>query len=143
MNTDKPSCIPIKFFKYSASAILSACIDISSFFLLFLILDDVFSQNRWLAITLATIIARVISSVFNFFFNKSIVFGKKDCGVRPMILKYYALCALAMLLSSQLVALISNAPFITGALFVTISKLFVDSVLFILNYIIQKRWVFR
>jgi len=106
-------------------------------------LDDVFSQNRWLAITLATFIARAISSGFNFFFNKCIVFGKKDGGVRPMIIKYYALCAFAMLTSSQLVALISSAPFITGALFVTISKLFVDSVLFVLNYIIQKRWVFR
>ena len=106
-------------------------------------LDDVFSQNRWMAITLATIMARAVSSLFNFFFNKNFVFGRRGCGVRQMIIKYYALCAFSMFMSSQLVALISSAPFITGAVFITASKLVVDSGLFVINYIIQKRWVFK
>ena len=135
--------IYFQFFKYAASALLSACIDILSFFTLFTLLVGAFPQNQWIAITLGTFLARAISSVFNFLFNKNIVFGRKNGAARMMVFKYYALCAFSMFLSSQLVALISMAPFIAGAVFITLSKLVVDSTLFIMNYIVQKRWVFK
>jgi putative flippase GtrA len=143
MESNKLRLVPVRFIKYSASAMLSACIDILGFYLIFVLLDDVFELSQRIAITLAAFSARAVSSIFNFLVNKNLVFGRKGVDGRRMLLKYYALCAFSVLMSSQLVALISSASFITGAVLITMSKLVVDSALFITNYIIQKRLVFK
>ena len=86
----------------------------------------------------STIIARAISSSFNFYLNKKFVF-KYEHSTRKSLLKYYTLCIIQMLLSATLVSIIW---YYTKSYETTI-KIIVDSVLFLLSYFVQQRWVFK
>lgn len=119
--------------KYILSSVGSFLIDIGLFFILKLLFSS---------ITLCTVIARIASSVFNYTFNKKLVFGSKGSTTKSLI-KYYALCIPQMLVSAGLVTLMSNVMSANTAWIVTLIKLFIDTVLFICSYIIQKKWVFK
>lgn len=120
------------FFKNIASSMLSAGVDIAGFFL---------GVNLGLSIFLATTVARVISGVFNFSLNKIWVFEKKDShNTRSESLKYMALFLVQMVLSSILTNAVSSLlTFSSGLL---ISKILVDCLLFVTNYIGQRHWIF-
>ena len=126
------------FFKYIVSAVLSFVVDILSFkwllFLLLLIGDYVGT----FPIFTSTIIARAISSSFNFYLNKKFVF-KYEHSTRKSLLKYYTLCIIQMLLSATLVSIIWHYT----KSYETTIKIIVDSVLFLLSYFVQQRWVFK
>lgn len=89
-------------------------------------------------IFLATCIARIISSLFNFTLNKNVVFQNSG-GIKSPILKYYTLCALQMLTSYGgvygLTVFLGYKPIIL--------KVIVDSVLFFISFQIQREWVFK
>ncbi|MBR5322044.1 MAG: bifunctional glycosyltransferase family 2/GtrA family protein [Clostridia bacterium] len=119
--------------KYIVSSVGSFLIDIVLFFVLKLLFSS---------ITLCTVIARIASSIFNFTFNKKLVFGSKGSTAKSLM-KYYALCIPQMLISAGLVTLISSLMSADAAWLVTLIKLFIDTVLFICSYIIQKKWVFK
>jgi putative flippase GtrA len=119
--------------KYILSSVGSFLIDIGLFFILKLLFSS---------ITLCTVIARIASSVFNYTFNKKLVFGSKGSTAKSLI-KYYALCIPQMLVSAGLVTLMSNVMSANAAWIVTLIKLFIDTVLFVCSYIIQKKWVFK
>ena len=119
--------------KYIVSSVSSFLIDIGLFFVLKLLFSS---------ITLCTVIARIASSVFNYTFNKKLVFGSKGSTAKSLI-KYYALCIPQMLVSAALVTLMSSVMSANAAWLVTLIKLFIDTVLFICSYIIQKKWVFK
>ena len=119
--------------KYILSSVGSFLIDIGLFYVLKLLFSS---------IPLCTILARIASSVFNYTFNKKLVFGSSGSTVKSL-LKYYALCIPQMLVSAGLVTLMSAVMSAEAAWLVTLIKLFVDTVLFILSYIIQKKWVFK
>ena len=67
--------IYFQFIKYSVSSMLSAFIDVSCFYLLLMLIGGVLNQSHWVTVTISAFIARGISSMFNFLFNKNIVFG--------------------------------------------------------------------
>ena len=119
--------------KYILSSVGSFLIDIGLFFVLKLLLSS---------ITLCTVIARIASSVFNYTFNKKLVFGSKG-STGKSLLKYYALCIPQMLVSAGLVTLMSNVMSADAAWLVTLIKLVIDTVLFVCSYVIQKKWVFK
>ena len=125
------------FFKYIFSSFLSFLIDIGLFKLLLSIITGLaLSDGR--RIVIATVVARVFSSLFNFTVNKNIVF-KADGKNGILLLKYYILCIIQMGCSAGLVTLIFNYLPIPE----TIIKVVVDAVLFVISYQIQRIFIFK
>ena len=126
------------FIKYMISSILSFLIDNGLFrFMEFVMGSD---SDKGAKIVVATVVARVVSSIFNFVVNRKAVF-KSDAPVVKTALKYYALCICQMGASAGLVYLFSSL-FNAGDWLTSLIKIIVDMLLFILSYQIQKRWVF-
>lgn len=115
-------------------------------FLLDLILFTIFSNIfqpilKTISILVATIIARIISSFFNYIVNRNAVFAKKDKKVMDIntLVKYYGLVVIQMLVSAGCVTLL----FTITKWNETLIKLPVDIAIFIVNYIIQKKFIFN
>ncbi len=117
----------LTFIKYVFVAGLSFIIDIT----LFTIFNVLFKN-----IILATIIARIISSLINYILNKDHVFLSKE---RKTIFKYYLLVIIQMLVSATLV----NRVYSLITINPTIIKVPVELFLFLLNYFIQKYYIFK
>ena len=126
------------FLKYIASAISSFILDILSFKWILIILIAFGNIERAAVITISTIVARVISSTFNFYLNKKFVF-KYEKNTKKSLLKYYSLCVVQMLLSAVLVTVVWKHTKYPE----TRIKIVVDTILFLLSYFIQQRWVFK
>ncbi len=90
---------------------------------------------------LCTVIARAVSSFFNFNVNNRLVFEHRGAYGKAL-LRYYALAVPVMLCSAGLVTLIDRSLGVTMPTTSTLVKICVDTVLYILNYVIQKKWVF-
>ncbi len=91
----------------------------------------------------STVSARVISSVVNFIINKKVVF-KSGTPLLPAVAKYYALAIPVMLISGFGVKWLSGLLMLNEGSFVTtVVKIIVDCILFVINYKIQKKWIFK
>lgn len=119
--------------KFVVSSLLSFVIDISLFRILITI---VFPQARY-AVLYSTVGARIISGVFNYTVNKTVVFRNSDKTAAPAI-KYIILFISQMLLSSLFVSMLENLTFID----ITFGKAVVDTILFLFSYVIQHTIVF-
>ena len=134
------------FFKFTSASLICWAVD----FVLFLILKNVPAlaelemHTPWLralsrsteAILLATAIARVCSASLNFVLNKGMVFNVKQC--KGAVWRYIVLCVAVLLVSGIVVsALHALTGISSGAI-----KIVVDLILFVINYRIQKSWVF-
>lgn len=124
-----------QFFKYIASSLLSFVIDISIFEILFRTLPLEQTKTIWLS----TIIARIISSLVNYCFNRKIVFQADNDTVSSSIVKYYLLCVITLCLSGLGVSALNGILGIHEAA----AKCIVDSMLFLFNYKIQQVFVFK
>lgn len=124
--------------KFFANSIASTGIDLAIFYTLSLILTKG-NLKQSLVIYLATIVARICSSLFNYNMNKRHVFGQ---GNSWSMLKYYILCVCQMMVSATIVYLISR-PLGTHSFISTVIKAVTDSCLFFISFRIQKNWVFR
>ena len=124
-----------QFFKFSFSSFASSLVDLGVFQLLLLILWDVDIKVR---ILMATIGARIISSIFNFFINRRIVFKNRAGKLFAQIVKYYTLCIIQMLLSAIFVIMLSEILEISEI----VEKVFVDIMLFFISYRIQQKFIF-
>ncbi|KAA9241499.1 MULTISPECIES: bifunctional glycosyltransferase family 2/GtrA family protein [Aerococcus] len=122
------------FWKYILSSVSSFVVDILLFHLFSVLLPHAAST---LTIYLATIIARTISSVFNYTLNRFLVFKQES---KQSFIKYVSLVIVQMFLSGGLVSLIST---IMQSQATTFIKIFVDSMLFLLSYFIQKHFIFK
>lgn len=124
------------FLLYTVSALSSSVLDLFVFFLLNHFLFAGLPQAR--RILLATVMARIISSVYNFTMNRKVVFGAGG-RVGIQLVKYYCLAVAQMLASAGLVMLLVKLlPFAD-----TVAKILVDVCLFFISFRIQKRWIFR
>lgn len=129
-------------FKYSICSGASAIIDLLMFYAALHILELLGMDAAWnphLTVVLATVAARIISSLFNYLMNRKVVFRS---AAKNSFWKYYALCIVQMGASAALVAGLS-APFATGKLGKTVIKLIVDTCLFFISFGIQREWVFK
>lgn len=125
-----------QFVKFAVVGILSFVIDIIIYTLLF---NLAFNNKEYrVAILLSTVLARIISSLFNFFMNKEKVFESNNKTNKTMI-KYYILAVLQMFVSWLLVSVI----FSKISANTSIIKIFVDFVLFLISFQIQKRFIFN
>ncbi|MBQ6687296.1 MAG: GtrA family protein [Bacilli bacterium] len=128
----------IKFLKYIISALISFLIDIGIFAILSKVLGFVIGD---LAIVVGTIIARIISSLVNYSLNKNKVFEhKNDSKVdKESLVKYYLLVIIQMSVSALSVWIIHKVTNINA----TTIKIIVDGIIFVINYIIQKNFIFK
>lgn len=123
------------FIKYSLASASSFVIDIAVFQLILLLTGHV---DEMIRVVVATVVARVISSIYNYSVNKNAVFGKKDGGA-GVATSYFCLVIVQMACSAAFVYLIFNCLHIPES----IIKIVVDTCLFILSFQIQKRVIFR
>lgn len=121
------------FLKYISVSVLSFLIDI----LFFNIFNFTF-KNFVSRIIISTILARIISSLFNYFCNKNKVFNNGD-NYKKTILKYYLLVVIQMLVSAFLVHFIYKRLQINE----NFIKIPVEFLIFITNYFIQKKIIFK
>ena len=130
------------FFRYTLSSIVSAFVDEGLFTLFSFLLHTVLTGFPLTAIP--TVSARLISSLFNFFLNKKLVFQSQG-NTGKALLRYYAL-ALPMLVMQAglthgiflLFGIASNQVMLRALIYA-----FVMALLFIVSFSIQQRWVFR
>lgn len=124
-----------EFLKFSLSGISSFIVDIGMFTVLTKLFFDGLPIHKNLF--LATVIARIISSILNYSINRKVFENSES--VKKTVIKYYALCIIQLLLSWILVTLVyGQMKFDT-----TIIKICVDFLLFLVSYRIQRGWVFK
>lgn len=131
----------IRVYKFILAFVLSSAIsfiaDISLFYLLAKLLGGILGGAAELV---ATVGARIVSSLINFSINKKKVFSSK-APVFKTLLKYYALAIPQMVVSASLVTLLTLL-FSAHAEGATIIKVIIDTILFLVSYRIQQGWVF-
>ncbi len=130
------------FFRYTLSSLFSAVVDEGLFTLLSWLLRG--SMTGLLLTAIPTVTARIISSLFNFFMNKRLVFRSKGNTGKSMA-RYYMLAVPQLLLQ----LLLTHGAFLlfgigeekTGLRALVYAV--VMTVLFVVSFVIQQRWVFR
>ena len=130
------------FFRYTLVSISSAVIDEGCYVAFYCALHGILTGLPLTAT--ATAIARVISSLFNFFMNKAVVF-QSGVSTGIALLRYYAL-ALPMLVAQALLthgayALLGITEDATGVRALIYAV--VMTVLYLVSYMVQQRWVFH
>lgn len=122
--------------KFCCASIAGFCLDITAFALFSRLLAPLSLGE--MAITAATVLARVLSAWVNFLLNRKMVFRSKK-GAAATAGRYAVLCVAQMLASAGLVTLAAGA---LPAVPVVGLKIGVDLLLFLLSFQIQRRWVF-
>ena len=119
------------FNRYFIISVSSLIIDLSIF---------VISYSSGLSIFHAAIIARLISSVYNFLFNKYYVFKSLSSSPLPYeIIAFFFLAFANALISAAII----NALGLLSVFFASSGKLLIDFFLFALNYLVQKKIIFK
>ncbi|MDN7229029.1 bifunctional glycosyltransferase family 2/GtrA family protein [Planococcus sp. N064] len=95
------------------------------------------SEEPQLFIIFATVAARILSSLFNYYVNRNKVFGQ---GSRKSFIRYYILAAFIMIMSAGSVHFLYAEWLERGEV---ILKVFVDTILFLFGFVVQRTWVFR
>jgi glycosyltransferase involved in cell wall biosynthesis len=123
--------------KYLSSSVLSFVLDWGLFTLFLWGLGHFLPDFATANIYIATAVARVLSSLFNFSVNRTVVFRSRE-GLGKTLVRYYTLCICQLLCSAALVHLLS----LTGCPS-AVAKIPVDICLFLISFRIQRNWVFR
>ena len=125
------------FLKYIVSAFISFALDLILFSLFSFLLKKGIGDK---SIFIATIMARVISSLVNYFINRNKVFKNNENKMDVKTLtKYYLLVIIQMLVSATVVTSIYKSVHI----YETLIKIPVEIVLFMVNYFVQKKFIFN
>ena len=129
------------FFRYTLSSLASAVIDTAGYSLL----TSLFSKTLtgFTLTATAGVVARVVSSLFNFFMNQKLVF-QTNVPTGEAMVKYYMLAlpqmAAQVLLTQGVYALFNIADAATGLR--TLIYAIVMTCLYVASFMIQQRWVF-
>ncbi len=126
------------FFSFIFTSVSCTLLDLLLFTLLAKLIIPSVSPDFGYRIELSTMIARVISATVNFIVNKNVVFHKKGNIVSSAV-KYFCLALVQMTISAKSVKFLFE---LLGWNEVII-KAIVDTILFITNYFIQKRFIFK
>ncbi|MGM0898889.1 MAG: glycosyltransferase [Bacillota bacterium] len=122
------------FLFYGVSGAASFGLDIALFWIFVQLLRD---ESPEAFIIIATVAARILSSLFNYYINRNKVFKQ---GSKQSLLRYYILAAFIMGASAASVHLLYAEWLGRGEV---ILKVVVDTVLFIFGFVVQRSWVFR
>lgn len=126
-------------FKYLFSSVAAAVVDETAFYLF-----KKFAFLNFLPVPLtftAALLARVISSLFNFWMNATQVF--KDKVSKRTLTRYYALAVVQITLSAVLVFSVEKLLHIESPALSTLVKTVIDTLLFFVSFRIQHKWVFN
>lgn len=115
---------------YLVSSGLSFVVDLSIFTLVQYLIGN---------ILISSYIARVFSSVFNFLFNKNIVFKNQKKRDFKAMIEYFVLVLINITISGTLVTKLYKLIHFN----VTIIKALIDAIIFVVNYILQKLVIFK
>lgn len=125
------------FFKFIISSLSSSIVDIT-LFTLFLYLLDERTIGAVSHIMLATVMARVLSAVYNFMVNYKVVFkSRRKAG--GAVVKYACLAVFIMVSSGFLVEKIYGLLMIPEVLI----KIPVDVLLFLVSFWVQREFVYK
>ncbi len=127
--------------RYMLSSLISYTIDQGIFALANIILSSMPGVEHLTQIIVATACSRIPSSLFNFLFNKNVVFKKRETS--GAFAKYYILCAGQIIVSSSMVFLLSALFNLTSTLFLQLFKIITDGVLYAVNFHMQREWVYK
>ena len=122
----------INVLKFTFSSLSSYVGELLIFVMILSLLKPVMNQ---FSIIVATIVGRTCSSIYCYFFNSRLIFESKEAS--PM--GDYILVVVQMLLSAVFVYSISHMILIKE----TYIKMFVDTILFVISYFIQKKYIFH
>ena len=125
----------IRIIKYIFSAGSSFVLDILLFTIFHTLLLKTNIKETSI-IFISTLLARILSSLYNYFINSRVVFKNKN---KKAIIGYFILVVIQLIVSATLVSLVKK---ILPAN-VTIIKIFIDIIIFIVNYIVQKKIIFK
>lgn len=129
------------FAKFILSSALGFLVDIALFTILSALLKAFIPLGY--AIAIASVGARVISSLANYLANKYVVFkgkaSKLDNRENYTMAKYFSLCIVQLSVSTVLVWLATTLLHWHES----IIKIIVDSILFVVSFQIQREWVFK
>lgn len=125
--------------RFMASSFGTTLVDFGLFTLIFHVLKG---YSPIYAEIIATVVARICSSLLNFYFNRRLVF-KNTGSMKTAMLRYYCLAVPQMLASAGLVTLINELLRNSETFITTGVKGVVDVTLFFISYFIQKKWVFK
>lgn len=114
-------------------ALTSSLVDLGAFYIF---LHFLFQGDRSRAFW-ASVLARLLSGCFNFAFNKKLTFRSRGNTARESV-RYLCLFLTVMLISSKGVELLSRLP-----VPILLIKAVVDCLLFLMNYVVERRWVFQ
>ena len=119
--------------KYLFSSGSSFFVDLCFFTLLNKIINPFVGLK---SVLIATVGARIISSLYNYWMNSRVVFENWN---RTSFYKYYALVIIQMCCSAMSVYILCSILPDMSAVKI---KIPVDIILFIVNYLVQKKWIF-
>ncbi|MDF2566559.1 MAG: glycosyl transferase family 2 [Oscillospiraceae bacterium] len=85
------------------------------------------------------VVARIVSSVLNYYLNKKMVFKVKDISLTQSAPKYFGLVLVIMIANYLLLSLLVQEAHIP----VIAAKILTELILFNVSYIIQKRFIFK
>lgn len=112
---------------FAGSSFFSFLIDYISFLIIFGLCKN---------LVIANIVARIISGSFNFYLNSKVVF-KQNIIKCKQIMQYVLLAAIIIILNTQILSFINE-----NLQNIFIAKIITETILFLLNYTIQKLIVF-
>ena len=118
-----------RIIKFSCASLISFILDYLLYTVFTLLLGN---------ITLANIIARIISGIINYILNKKIVFNSK-ANVYKSAIQYIVLATCILILNTTI---LNGFVYLIG-LNKLIAKIIVEIALFIFSWIIQKRIIFK
>ena len=121
------------FGKYIISAISSFVIDVILFNIFLLILNKYEVPN---SIIIATVVARILSSLYNFKINAKMVFKNMT---NKSLIRYIILVIIQMLISAFGVNYLATIIPIN----VTVITVVVDIIIFMVNFVVQREFVFK
>lgn len=122
-------------FTYLLSSGLSFIVDIISFSIILYFIKDRFVDS----ILLSSYVARVISSVVNYIVNKKYVFKNEKKRNYKAFIEYFLLVIINITISGLLVTKVYNYIHLNA----TFIKVIIDSIIFIINYFLQKLVIFK
>lgn len=123
-----------KFFKYFFASFSSCILDLALFSVFCFFLEGQYVSY----VAVATVLARIISAVYNYTINYKVVFKSKE-NVGKASAKYFLLAVIQMGLSA---ALVSGGVMLLPFMPKVVVKAVVDTFLFFISYHIQQRFVF-
>ena len=122
-------------FTYLLSSGLSFIVDVISFSIILYFIKNRFTN----AILLSSYVARAISSVVNYIVNKKYVFKNEKKRNYKAFIEYFLLVIINITISGLLVTKVYNYIHLNA----TFIKVIIDSIIFIINYFLQKLVIFR